>query len=460
ELKPEYAEAYNNLGNAFNSLGKHEEAIATYNKAIKLRPDYAEAYSNRNLSLNYSSCWEKAFIFEQHLEFEKKFGEPDIKTPSNARFCDRPKTLLRIGYVSSDFKIHSVAHFFESLLENHTSTNVETFCYYNDTRIDKTTRRLMRYSDHWRSVVGLSDADLVQIIKDDNINILVDLAGHTSKNRLLVFAQKPAPIQITWLGYPNTTGLKAIDYRFTDIIADPIGESDKMHSEKLIRLKNTFLCYKGNKNIFTNYDPPSKSQGYITFGSFNNLAKITPAVIKVWSSILHNSPNSQLLLKSRQLRFNSKECLSHFEKEGITEDRIKLLGFLSKDDHLALYNSIDTCLDPFPFNGATTTCEALWMGVPVITLIGDRHAGRVGASLLTNLGMTNLIAQDSDDYIEKALKVSNDRDYLQRLRENIRGLMLNSSLCDGQAFATEVERVYHKIWRLHTNPLPKEVHLR
>jgi len=289
--------------------------------------------------------------------------------------------------------------------------------------------------------------DFVKLIKNDKIDILVDLAGHTAKNRLLVFAQKPAPIQVTWLGYPNTTGLQAIDYRFTDIIADPIGESDKLHSEKLIRLDNGFQCYKGNKNISINTQLPSQRQGHITFGSFNNLTKVTPEVIKVWSIILKALPTSHLLLKAKQLAYSKDRYLDLFRQEGVAEGRIQLHGHLaSLSDHLTLYNSTDICLDPFPFNGATTTCEALWMGVPVVTLAGDRHAGRVGASLLTNIGLTRFISQDIGSYIETAIKMAGDTDYLQSVRQGLRERMQRSPLCDGRSFANEVESAYQKMW--------------
>ena len=450
ELKPDYVEAYNNLGNSLNKLDRHEEAIASYNKVIELKPDFAGAYSNKNLVFNYASSWSTAFVFEQHLKFEKQFGGLEVRTSLNKVVNEDSKKRLRIGYVSPDFRTHSVAYFFEPLLENHTSTTVETFCYYNGTKIDDTTRRLTEYSDHWRSVVGVSDADVVELIKNDKIDILVDLAGHTANNRLLVFAQKPAPIQVTWLGYPNTTGLQAIDYRFTDIIADPIGEADKLHSEKLIRLGNGFQCYKGNKNASIKTQSPSHRRGYITFGSFNDLAKSTPEVIKAWSMILKALPTSHLLLKAKQLEYSKDHYLDLFRQEGIAQNRIELHARLANpNDHLALYNSIDICLDPFPFNGATTTCEALWMGVPVVTLAGDRHVGRVGASLLTNVGLTNFIAQDIDGYIETAIKMASDTDYLQSTRQGLRERMQHSPLCDGRSFANEVENAYQKMWAKH-----------
>jgi predicted O-linked N-acetylglucosamine transferase (SPINDLY family) len=357
---------------------------------------------------------------------------------------------LRVGYVSGDFRKHSVAYFFEPLLQHHNSNVVETFCYYNNAPVDEMTERLMAASDHWRSIAGITDSDVANLIRNDKIDILVDLSGHTAKNRLLVFAQKPAPIQVTWLGYVNTTGLSEIDYRFTDLIADPIGEADELHSETLVRLANGFQCYKGNKAVHSNSELPFKRRGHITFGSFNNLIKVTPEVIKVWSNILNEVPTSRLLLKGSQTNYLKNYHLELFKQEGITADRLEYHGRLpSMDDHLELYNAIDIGLDPFPFNGATTTCEALWMGVPVITLLGDRHVGRVGASILTNVGLTDFIAQDIDGYIQLAVEMAANTNYLKEIREDLRERMQRAPLCDGRSFASDVERAYQEMWHCY-----------
>jgi predicted O-linked N-acetylglucosamine transferase (SPINDLY family) len=248
----------------------------------------------------------------------------------------------------------------------------------------------------------------------------------------------------------NTTGLSAIDYRLTDIIADPVGEADDLHSETLLRLPNGFQCYKGDQTVIANVNLSQKSNGYITFGSFNNLSKVTPEVIQVWSKILQSVPTSRLILKNSQLNHGKKQLLELFKQEGIAEDRIKLYGALASiEDHLTLYNAIDIGLDPFPFNGATTTCEALWMGVPVITLLGDRHVARVGASILTNIGLTDFIAQDIDDYVELAIKMAANTDYLQETRQSLRERMESSPLCNGKSFACDIENAYQDMWNKH-----------
>ena len=446
-LKPDYTEAYSNLGKILHELGKLEEAIENYDKAIKSKVDYFKAYSNKNFCLNYSSSYSPLYIYTQHLKFEKQFGGFKAKSPLSVKIKKKSNERLRIGYVSGDFRAHSVAYFFKPLLQNHNSHVVETFCYYNNNFIDKITNNIMTTCDHWRSIFGITDSEIFKIIRKDKIDILVDLSGHTGKNNLLVFAQKPAPIQVTWLGYPNTTGLSSIDYRFTDIIADPVGEADDLHSEKLLRLPNGFLCFQGNEKVLSKSDPPQTHYDYITFGSFNNLSKITSEVIDVWSKILNLIPKSHLILKCRKLKHNKDYYYELFKNKGIDKDRIQLYEHLpSTGDHLELYNSIDISLDPFPYNGATTTCEALWMGVPVITLLGDRHVGRVGASILTNVGLKDFIARDIDSYINLAVEMSANTKKLKEIRMTLRRQMQESLLCDARSFADNVETSYKDMW--------------
>ena len=446
-LKPDYTEAYSNLGKILHELGKLEEAIENYDKAIKSKVDYFKAYNNKNFCLNYSSSYSPLYIYTQHLKFEKQFGGFKAKSPLSVKIKKKSNERLRIGYVSGDFRVHSVAYFFKPLLQNHNSHVVETFCYYNNNFIDKITNNIMTTCDHWRSIFGITDSEIFKIIRKDKIDILVDLSGHTGKNNLLVFAQKPAPIQVTWLGYPNTTGLSSIDYRFTDIIADPIGEADDLHSEKLLRLPNGFLCFQGNEKVLSKSDPPQTHYDYITFGSFNNLSKITSEVIDVWSKILNLIPKSHLILKCRKLKHNKDYYYELFKNKGIDKDRIQLYEHLpSTSDHLELYNSVDIGLDPFPYNGATTTCEALWMGVPVITLLGDSHAGRVGASILTNVGLKDFIARDIDSYINLAVKMSANTKKLKEIRMTLRRQMQESLLCDARSFTDNVETSYKDMW--------------
>jgi predicted O-linked N-acetylglucosamine transferase (SPINDLY family) len=284
----------------------------------------------------------------------------------------------------------------------------------------------------------------------DGIDILVDLAGHTAENRLLVFARKPAPVQITWLGYPNTTGMPVMDYRLTDEIADPPGEAGHYHSETLIRLPDGFLCYSPPDDAPEVSGLPARQSVRITFGSFNNLPKINEAVIALWSRLLLQVPQSDLLLKSKQFAdaHVRQRFLDLFTSHGIAAERITLQPRVpSTAGHLALYDRVDIGLDPFPYNGTTTTCEALWMGVPVITLRGDRHAGRVGASLLTRVGLKELIAESEAHYIEIGKKLARDLDGLEELRTDLRARMQASTLCDGQSFARMMENTFRLFWK-------------
>jgi predicted O-linked N-acetylglucosamine transferase (SPINDLY family) len=299
------------------------------------------------------------------------------------------------------------------------------------------------------SIVGLDDEAVVDRIINDRIDILVDLAGHTADNRLKVFAHKPAPVQVTWLGYPNTTGLGTIDYRLTDAIADPQGEADRLHSERLIRLDQGFLCYQQDADTPAVSPPPSFEQGYITFGSFNNMTKVTPRVIKTWATIMKEHAGSHLLLKAKQL--GDERTRKRFEKlfaaEGISQERFDMFNrFPSQADHLGFYSRIDIALDPFPYNGTTTTCEALWMGVPVITLRGDRHAGRVGASILHRVGLDDLVASSDCEYVRLGLALAEDPGRLAELRADLRRRLQESVLMDSRRFTRRLEETYRRMW--------------
>ncbi|HUV49877.1 MAG TPA: tetratricopeptide repeat protein [Anaerolineae bacterium] len=448
-IKPDYAEAHNNLGNALIERGQLEEATASYRKALIIKPDYAEAHSNLLRNLNYFPNISGEDIYNESIKWDQQHAKTLLrKEPVYANIKEKERK-LRIGYVSPDFRTHSVAYFFEPLIKAHNKENVEVYCYSNVMKPDNVTERLKVEADNWFSIVGKSDEDVAEQIRRDGIDILVDLAGHTAKNRLLVFAYKPAPIQVTWLGYGSTTGMSAIDYRFTDEVADPVGEADNLHSEELIRLESGFLCYKGDESAPEISRLPCLERGYITFGNFNNLTKTTPEVVKFWSDILHALPNAHFLMKSRQLKDEEVKAKYQgmFEKEGISGDRIELFGWLpNKKDHLGLYSKIDIGLDPFPYNGTTTTCEALWMGVPVVTMLGDRHFGRVGASILKHVGLGELIANDPKSYVEIALQLSMDIEKLAALRNGLRDQMINSPLCDASAFARNVEEAYIRMW--------------
>jgi protein O-GlcNAc transferase len=448
-IKSNYAEAHSNLGSALASQGKLDEAVAAYRQAIGIKPDFPEAFSGLLFCLNYDDKLTNDHLFAAHREWDERYGQraPTFTTYGNDRDATRR---LRIGYLSPNFREHSVAHFLEPLLRGHDRQKVEVFCYAEVTRFDSVTTRLQGLADHWLVTVGLSDQRLAERIRTDGIDILVDVAGHTAGNRLPVFARKPAPVQVTWLGYPNTTGLKAIDYRLVDAVTDPAGEADAWASETLMRLEDGFLCYRGLRNGPEPTPPPCLKTGTVTFGSFNNPAKVSTATFDAWAKLLSRLPLARLILKGIWFADAATRALfsARLGERGVAADRVELVTWLpGAAEHLALYHRVDIALDPFPYNGTTTTCEALWMGVPVITLRGHRHAGRVGASLLTRVGLTDWIADSPEEYVEIALAQAGNPLRLHHLRRTLRPRMTTSSLCDVSAFTCKMEAAFRTMWQ-------------
>jgi predicted O-linked N-acetylglucosamine transferase (SPINDLY family) len=448
-LKPDLVEARNNLGMTYKDQGQLDLAIACFREALRAKPTYAEAHSNLLLAMLYSPALDPSAVFAEHRHWAEKHANVllPLNTHPNTRDPDRR---LRIGYVSPDLRTHSIAFFLAPLLVNHDPTAVEITCYANVSRPDAITGYFQTLAGKWRNIHSLPDEAVAKLIQEDAIDILVDLSGHTAHNRLLVFARRPAPVQVTYLGYPNTTGLSTIDYRFTDSWADPLGETDQWHTEELIRLPRGFLCYRSVDDAPPVAALPSLTTGQVTFGSFKILSKMTPEVVALWARILSAVPGSRLFLKNKSLHdiATAKHCRELFARHGIVGERLTLQGWQSGiGDHLNAYAHVDIALDTFPYNGTTTTCEALWMGVPVITLAGSLHAGRVGVSLLSQLELNDLIATDADGYVARAERWAKDLDGLSRLRADLRDRMANSSLCDGPAFARDVENAYRAIWR-------------
>jgi FkbM family methyltransferase len=449
ELQPVNPEAYNNLGNLYKDQGRIRDALSCYEKAVEITPGYAVAHSNLLLALHYDKEADPDTVFLHHEEWAKRHASAfidKVKPHINERTENR---IIRIGYVSPDFRIHSVSYFIRGILSSHDSGKFEVYCYSDVVRPDSFTKEFKTLAHQWRDIRGMSDDEAADLIRQDKIDILVDLAGHTGNNRLLVFPRKPAPVQVTYLGYPDTTGLKAIDYRLTDCWADPQGHQDDICTEKLVRLPGGFLCYQTPKDAPQVKKLPALAAGCITFGSFNHRPKITEKTVQTWSRILKEVPDSRLILKSGSLSDSETRdlLLDMFCREGISKDRITLLGDIpSFFDHLDLYNKIDIALDTFPYNGTTTTCEALWMGVPVITLKGNTHAARVGMSILTNAGLPDLIAESEEDYIQKARALAMNIEQLKSLRSNLRNMLVSSALMDARRFTQNIEDEYRKMW--------------
>ena len=447
-INPQDPVAYSNLGNVLADQGRIGEAMDCWKKALSLQPDYASAHSNLLLCMNYSESLSADEVFQAHLDWAEKYEHNARKytTHPNIPVPDRN---LRIGYVTADMREHSVAYFLEPILENHDSSGFTVYCYSDVARPDAVTGRLYRIAGNIRTTAGLSDVDLAGLIRTDEIDILIDLAGHTSGNRLRMFAQKPAPVQVTYLGYPNTTGLSTMDYRITDSWADPPGFSDHLYTEKLVRLPRSFICYKPPEDSPPVVPRPDTGSGPITFGGFNYVGKMSMGVIRTWSKILHNVTGSKLLLKNKSLTDKStrERMIELFADHGIPADRLELLGLTtSKAEHLSVYSRVDIALDTFPYNGTTTTCDTLWMGVPVITLSGKTHAGRVGASLLSGLGLNEFIAETVEEYILLASNLANNPEYLMGMRKNLIDIVSNSDLCNGVKFTKDLEAAYRGMW--------------
>jgi len=439
--------SYDSLGSALTGQGKFDAALVVYREGLRRQPGNVRVFSNLLLTLNYMPGVTPEGIYEEHCRWGERHGNPPkrIKSHKNQRGPDRR---LRVGYVSPDFRSHSVAYFIEPLLASHHREQVEVFCYSLVPRPDETTERLRARADHWREIHGQTNQQIVAQVQTDQIDILVDLTGHTAHNILTAFARKPAPVQVTWLGYPATTGLPAIDYRLSDAIADPEGEGE-FYTEELVRLPDCFLCYQPLRDAPPVEMLPAADRGYITFGSFNNLAKITPAVVALWSEVVKAVPDSRLLIKNPSLTDPNRRAqyCQLFRSHGISDDRVELLGHTpTREEHLALYGRLDIGLDTFPYNGTTTTCEALWMGVPVLTLTGNRHAGRVGKSLLKCIGLDDWVADSPEQFIARATDLAADLVGLAVMRQGLRDRLAASPLCDSDAFACKVEAAYRGMW--------------
>lgn len=441
ELKPELVEAWTNLGSLLMLQGRSIESIDCFQAALATSPDYVAAASNRLFAMNYTPSISATACFDAHRQWGNSYPA-NTHTPKPGGAQRASDGVLRIGFVSGDFRHHSVAYFFESLL-THDDGKIEIHCYSNTMLIDAVTEKLRGQVAGWQDITRLNDAEASALIRNDGIDVLIDLAGHTNGHRLGIFALRPCPTQITYLGYPNTSGLPAMDYRITDEIADP-QENDALNTEFLLRLKRCFLCYTPPLDAPTPI-PPGKDTGpHITFGSFNNLAKVTPDVIRVWSEILKRVPDSVLIIKNRPLADASvaERIRSQFSEWGIPSERLELLAWApGTDNHLELYNRVDIALDTFPYNGTTTTCEALWMGRPVVTLCGKTHASRVSASLLTHTELGELIAEDEQGYIKIAAELANNIAGFSAKHRNLRESVRRSSLCDQHDFQKDFFKV-------------------
>jgi predicted O-linked N-acetylglucosamine transferase (SPINDLY family) len=447
-LQPNFATAYNSLAVVLQDQGKLDEAVACYQEALRLCPGDVPTQSNYLLCLNYLPKADPAFVFSEHRKWGDLHSHAQVAGPSSRRARD-PERSLRVGYVSPDLRFHVLVGFLEPILAHHDPDQVEAICYAQSPQADEVTARLQSLSRGWRRTWGLSDAQVEELVREDGIDILVDLAGHTAGNRLGVFARKPAPVQVSYLGYCNTTGLAAIDFRLTDDVADPLGEPSR-HTEVLLRLPAGFCCYKLPAEVPDVNSLPALRDGHLTFGSLHSLAKLNKAVLDLWCEILRAVPSARLLVFRHTLRGETKDYFAaEFAARGIQAERVELrhVADPGRNKHFRVYNEIDMSLDAFPWGGHATACESLWMGVPVITLYGPVHAGRMVASVLTRAGLSELIAETPAKYLELAVNWAGNLERLAGLRSRLRTTMEASPLCDGKRFTRGLEEAYRSMWQ-------------
>jgi protein O-GlcNAc transferase len=440
----------NLTGTMLVQQGRIAEGLAAMRPIKRLAPRSPTLQMSRVMYLNYDPEVAGADLFREHRAFGTAFRDTVAPlAPPDASPRD-PHRRLRIGYLSPDFRTHSVAYFVAPIFQAFDRARFETVGYAHVVKPDHITEHLRGLASAWRDVSALDDAGLARLIRADRIDILVELAGFTKDSRLLACIARPAPIQISYLGYPNTTGLPQIDYRITDHQADP-DDADDFYAETLIRLPRCFLAFAAPDHAPEIESPPLLRNGHVTFGSFNNLAKVNGKVVALWAEVLSAVPRSRLLLKASGSGDPTAQhhLRSALAAAGVDPDRIEFAPYAaSARTHLEAYRQVDVALDTFPYNGTTTTCEALWMGVPVVTLAGDRHAARVGASLLSAAGFPAGIAERPADYVTTARLLAEQRQLLAALRANLRADMARSPLCDAAGHARSLEEAYRAVWHI------------
>jgi predicted O-linked N-acetylglucosamine transferase (SPINDLY family) len=445
-LQPNSVEAFNNLANALKSQGEIDGALDAYRTALQLQPGAAHIHSNVIYLLHYHPGSNAETLLEEARGWEQRHATPlRASLRPHANPTD-PERRLRVGYVSPDFREHVDSFFTVPLLSNHDHQQFEVCCYSSVARPDGLTEWHRGHADVWRNTAGLPDAQLAEMIREDRIDILVDFKLHTANNRLLLFARKPAPLQVAWLGYPGTTGLSTIDYRLSDPYLDPPRASDTFSSEEVLHLADTFWCYDPLMEPLPIPDLPALQNDFVTFGCLNDFCKINAGVLSLWARVLHAVPQARLLLLAPRGPARDR-ALALLQQEGIAPKRVEFVDKQPRREYLQSYQRIDVALDPFPYNGHTTSLDALWMGVPTPTLVGQTAVSRAGWSQLCNLGLPELAAMTPEQYVALVARLTCDLSRLQELRRTLRERMQRSPLMDGPRFAHQVERAYRQIWR-------------
>jgi protein O-GlcNAc transferase len=446
KLMPDAAESHSTLGILLKDEGRLDEALEAYQRAMELKGDDARIRANFLYTILFHPRFDSAAILREHQEWNRRFGDVlamHVEPHRNEREANRR---LRIGYVSCDFRDHVVGRNMLPLFVNHDRSMFEIHFFSNVTRPDARTAEFGKLCDQWHEIAAINDDELVKLIRNQGIDILVDLTLHMGGNRLLAFARKPAPVQVTFAGYPGTTGLTAIDYRLTDRYLDPPGVGDECYSERSIRLGETFWCYDPLDSSANENDLPAITAGFVTFGCLSNFCKINDEVLDLWAKVLLAVQGSRLLLMTPAGSVWDR-LVSRFGDRGISADRLDRVGYQARPDYLQLYHRIDIGLDTFPYNGHSTSLDSYWMGVPVITLPGSTVVGRAGLSQLSNMKLGELIAETPQRFVEIASELAADLPGLKELRSTLRQRMRGSPLMDGRGFARNIESAYRRMWR-------------
>ena len=448
DLNPSSARAHNRLGTTLLSLAQLPESVAEFDRAMALAPADPAIHSNKVFALHFHPDYDGPAILREARQWDQKFGHPQAAwvEHANDRDASRP---LRVGYLSPNFRTHCQAFFTVPLLAHHDKKNLQIYCYSDSPRVDEVTDRLRSYADQWHNFVGMSHDKIAERIRADQIDILVDLTLHLSSNRLPVFALRPAPVQISWLGYTGTTGMSAIPWRLTDPYLDPPGMNEDHYSETCIRLPDTFWCYDPLTRQPPVSPPPAQENGFITFGCLNGFSKINAYTLDLWSLVLSARPTSKMILLAPPGRPRQR-VLDHFARRAVAPGRIEFVDFQPRPLYLKTYQRIDIGLDALPANGHTTSLDSFWMGVPVITRIGRTAVGRAGFSQLSNLGLTELAAETDEQFARIATDLAGDLPRLAHLRKTLRQRLSDSPLMDAPKFARGVEAAYRHIWRQWT----------
>lgn len=451
ELCPNDAVLYNDFGNAQLSLGLLDQAIANYEKGLQIRPELSACHSNLLFALSHSEKLDGSALFAAHRAFALQYEAPLVQTWTHHQNVRNPERKLQVGFVSGDFYSHVVARFAGPLLEQLSLRDDLTLhAYANSSVEDSVTRILQGFFKHWHPVVNLSDAELAQKIEKDGIDILIDLSGHTKGNRLLTFAHKPAPLQASWLGYPGTTGLQAVDYYLADSWVSPIGKFDDQFIEKIVRLP-ILAPFQQNDDALPVNALPALANGFITFGSFNRATKINRTVIAVWAALLRALPTSRLLIEGVP---SDAQCMEWLKQEGIDSDRLSWHARKGVEAYNLLHYQVDICLDTFPYNGATTSWGAVLMGVPTLTIAGDTPAGHYGAAIMGQLGLQSFVASDTQDLVQKGVHWSTHLDQLAQVRASMRERFGNSPVGKPAVIAASLANALREMWQRWCDGLP------